>query len=50
MKGEGGKFSTFLSYFENISHVSGVGVCIFVGLWVCLFGCVLQGPVRLKVL
>ena len=28
----------------------GVSVCIFVALWLCLFGCVLQGPIRLEVL
>ena len=42
---------TFLSYFEkNSSYVSGVSLCIFASLWLCLFGCVLQGPIRLKVL
>ena len=27
----------FLSYFENIAHVSGVSVCIFVALYVWMF-------------
>ena len=34
---------------KNSSHVSGVSVCIFVALWLGLYGCVLQGPIRLKV-
>ena len=32
------------------SYVIGVSVCIFVALWLCLFGCVLQGQIRWKVL
>ena len=40
-----------LSYFEkNSSYVSGVGVCIFVALYLSMFGCLLQEPIRLKVL
>ena len=40
-----------LSYYEkNNSWVSGLSVCIFVALWLSLFGCVFQGPIRLKVL
>ena len=40
----------FLSYFEeNSSYVNGVSVCLFVALWPCVFGCLLQGPIRLKV-
>ena len=31
-------------------YVSGVSVCIFVALYLCMFGCLLQEPVRLKVL
>ena len=31
-------------------YVSGLSVCIFVALWLCMFGCLLQGPIRLKVL
>ena len=34
---------------KNSSYVSGVSVCIFVALWLFLYGCVLQGPIRLKV-
>ena len=42
-------FSPFLlSYFEKIAHASVVEA--FVSLWLCLLGCVLQGPIRLKVL
>ena len=42
-------FSSFLlSYFEKIAHASVVEA--FVSLWLCLLGCVLQGPIRLKVL
>ena len=41
----------FLSYFEkNSSYVSGVSVCIFVALYLCMFGCLLQELIRLKVL
>ena len=37
----------WLSYFEkNSSYVSGLSICIFVALWLCLFECVLQGPIR----
>ena len=25
-------------------------LCGFVALWLCMFGCLLQGPIRLKVL
>ena len=40
----------FLSYFEeNSSYVNGLRICIFVALWLCVFGCLLQGPKRLKV-
>ena len=35
--------------FGILRYISGVSVCIFVALWLCLFGCVLQGPIRLKV-
>ena len=38
---------SLLSYFL---YVSGVSVCIFVTLWLCLCECVLQGPIRLKAL
>ena len=34
---------------KNSSYVSGVSVYIFVALWLCLYECVLQGPIRLKV-
>ena len=42
----------------NSSYVSGVSVCIFVALYLCIFvalylcmlGCLLQEPIRLKVL
>ena len=37
-------------FWKNSSHVSGLSICIFVALWLCLFGCALQVPVRLKVL
>ena len=41
----------FLSYFrKNSSYVSGVSVCIFVALYLCMFGCLLQEPIRLKVI
>ena len=36
--------------WKNSSHVSGLSICIFVALWLCLFGFVLQVPIRLKVL
>ena len=40
----------FLSYFEeNSSYVNGLSVCLFVALWLCVFGCLLQGPKMLKV-
>ena len=31
-------------------YVSGLSACISVALWLCMFGCLLQGPIRLKVL
>ena len=37
------------SYFES-SYVIGVSVCIFVALYLCMLGCLLQEPIRLKVL
>ena len=37
-------------FCKNSSYVSGVSVCIFVALWLCMFGCLLQEPIRLKVL
>ena len=35
-------------FFQISSYVS--GVCIFVAFWLCMFGCLLQEPIRLKVL
>ena len=32
---------------EKIAHMSVVWV--YVSLWLCMFGCLLQGPIRLKV-
>ena len=37
-------------FLKNSSYVSGVSVCISVALWVCVFGFLLQEPVRLNVL
>ena len=37
-------------FFQNSSYVSGVSVCIFVAFWLCMFGCLLQEPIKLKVL
>ena len=40
-----------LNFFEkNSSYVSGLSVWIFLALWLCVFGCQCQGPIRLKVL
>ena len=41
------KFSLFLSYFEKIAHMSVVWTY---ASWPCMFGCLLQEPIRLKVL
>ena len=41
---------SFELFWKNSSYVSGMNVCIFVALWLCLFGCGLQGPIRLEVL
>ena len=38
---------SFFSYFEKIAHMSVVWA--YVSLWLCMFGCLLQGPIRLKV-
>ena len=49
-------FMTFLSYFEKIAHMSVVKayvslwLCGSVALWLCMLGCLLQEPIRLKVL
>ena len=40
----------FELFWKNSSYVSGVSLCIFVTLWLCMFGCLLQEPIRLKVL
>ena len=37
-------------FWKNSSYVSGVRVCIFVALYLCMLGCLLQEPIRLKVL
>ena len=37
-------------FFQNSSYVSGVSVCIFVAFWLCMFGCLLLEPIRLKLL
>ena len=37
-------------FWKNSSYVSGVSVCIFVALYLCMFGYLLQEPIRLKVL
>ena len=37
-------------FWKNSSYVSGLSVCIFVALWLCVFGCALQGSIRLKIL
>ena len=42
------KENSFLSYFENIAHMSVVWA--YVSLWLCMSGCLLQEPIRLKVL
>ena len=40
-----------LNFFEKkSSYVSGLSPCIFLALWLCVFGCLWQGPIRLKVL
>ena len=45
-----------LSYFEKIAHMSVVQayvslwLCGSVALWLCMLGCLLQEPIRLKVL
>ena len=39
--------SVFFRYFEKIAHMSVVWA--YVSLWLCMFGCLLQGPIRLKV-
>ena len=43
-------YTSYLLFFQNSSYVSGVSVFIFVALSLCMFGCLLQEPVRLKVL
>ena len=40
----------FELFWKNSSYVSGVSVCIFAALWLCMFRCLLQEPIRLKVL
>ena len=37
-------------FWKNSSYVSGLSVCIFVALWLCVFECALQGSIRLKIL
>ena len=37
----------FFTHFEKIAHMSVVWA--FASLWLCIFGCLLQGPIRLKV-
>ena len=54
------QFSLYLDYNHSesklriehrfLSYVSGVSVCIFVALYLCMLGCLLQEPIRLKVL
>ena len=51
-----GQLICFLSYFEKIAHMSVVlayvslWLCGSVALWLCMLGCLLQEPIRLKVL
>ena len=42
--------NAFLGYFEKRAHMSVVSVCIFVSLYLCMLGCLLQEPIKLKVL
>ena len=35
-------------FWKNSTYVSDLSVCIFVTLWLCVFGCVLQGPISLE--
>ena len=45
------RISPLLSYFEKIAHMSVIfSLRIFVALLLCMFGCLMQGPIRLKVL
>ena len=37
-------------FWKNSSYVGGVSVFIFVALYLCMFGCLLQEPIRLNVL
>ena len=41
------KIYPFLNYFEKIAHMSVVWACV--SLWLCMLGCLLQEPIRLKV-
>ena len=43
-------WALFEVFWKNSSYVSGVSVCIFVALYLCMLGCLLQEPIRLKVL
>ena len=40
--------TSFFSYFEKIAHMSVVWA--YVSLWLCVFGFLLQEPIRLKIL
>ena len=40
----------FLSYFEKSQWCELMYLCGFVSLWLCMLGCLLQEPIRLKVL
>ena len=37
-------------FLKNSSYVSGLSVCIFGDLWLRVFGCAMQGSIRLKIL
>ena len=55
-KGSSVVYTALLSYFEKIAHMSVVlayvslWLCGSVALWLCMLGCLLQEPIRLKVL
>ena len=42
-------YNGMIELFFKTSYGSGLSVCIFVALCLCVLGCLLQGPIRLKV-
>ena len=41
-------YNGMIELFFKTSYGSGLSVCIFVALCLCVLGCLLQGPIRLK--